>query len=72
MSGLHLIELFLMLRFIIHFPPLTSDQPLKHPTGEMNKRREDSMTLAFMALVHLWYSQLLVGWELLLLPFTNV
>ena len=36
---------FLMLGFIIHSPPPTLDQPLKHPTGEMNKRREDSMTL---------------------------
>ena len=76
MSGLHLIELFLMLGFIIHFPPPTSDQPLKHPTGEMTKRREDSMTLECtqfsMVLSHLWYSQQLVGWDLQLLPFTNV
>ena len=76
MSGLHLIELLLMLGFIIHFPPPTSDQALKHPTGEMNKRKEDSMTVESaqlsMALLHLWYSQLLVGWDLQLLPFTNV
>ena len=30
---------FLMLEFIIHFPPLTSDQHTKHPIGEMNKRK---------------------------------
>ena len=67
---------FLMLGFIIHSPPPTLDQPLKYPTGEMNKRREDSITLESAQLIivlsHLWYSQLLVGWDLQLLPFTNV